>query len=336
MKTFKYFIYISLVLIFIAPEASFSLSKDIRVTDFRGKELIFNKPVTKIVCLIESALSALYMLGQEKKVIAISTNVYTGDVFPYYAQMDERIKNKSLPAPGNWDFVNIESVVALKPDVVIIWSKQTETIKSLEEKGIPVFGVFINRFEDVYTEIVQLGRLTGSEKRADEIIKYTKQELSYFQKRIQKLPEKARQKVYFMWAQGNLNTSCRESSVNDMLSMAGCINVCTYRDEHAVVSMEKVIQWNPDIIIMWINTKKDPVDIMTDPKWRNINAVKHKKVYELPEVFLYDLWTLKFQYAVKMTAKWAYPELFKDLDMKKEKDKMLGMLYFNKLRDASL
>lgn len=331
MKIFKYLIYISLVLIFITPCLSFSASKEIRVTDFRGKELVFNKPVTRIVCLIESGLSALYMLGQEKKVIAVSTNVYTGDVFRYYAQMDERIRNKTLPTPGNWDFVNIESVVALKPDVVIIWSKQTETIKSLEERGVPVFGVFINRFEDVYTEIIQLGKLTGSEKRADEIIKYTKQELAYFQKKVQKIPESVRQRAYFMWAQGNLNTSCRESSVNDLLLMAGCRNVCPFSDEHAVVSMEKIIQWNPDIIIMWLNTKKDPVDVITDSKWRNINAVKHKRVYELPEVFLYDLWTLKFQYAVKMTAKWAYPELFKDLDMAKERDKMLGVLYGGKL-----
>ncbi len=336
MKTFKYLIYTSLVLIFIAPCPSFSALGDIRVTDFRGKELVFNKPVTRIICLIESALSAIYMLGQEKKVIAVSTNVYTGDVFRYYAQMDERIRNKTLPTPGNWDFVNIESVVALKPDVVIIWSKQTETIKSLEERGIPVFGVFIKRFEDVYTEIAQLGRLTGSEKRAEEIIKYTKREIASFQKRIQKIPEKTRQKAYFMWAQGNLNTSCRESSVNDLLSMAGCINVCPYQDEHIVVSMEKIIKWNPNIIIMWLNAKKDPVDIINDSKWQNINAVKYKRVYELPEVFLYDLWTLKFQYALKMTAKWAYPELFKDLDMTKERDKMLGTLYFNKLRNTTL
>lgn len=336
MKTFKYLIYISLVLIFITPCLSFSASKEIKVTDFRGRQLIFNKPATRIVCLIESALSALYMLGQEKNIIAVSTNVYTGDVYRYYAAMDERIKNKKIPAPGNWEFVNIESVVALKPDIVIIWSNQAETIKSLEERGIPVFGVFIHRFEDVYNEIIQLGRLTGSEQRANEIIKYTKRELSNFQRKIQNLPDQTRKGVYFMWAQGNLHTSCRDSSVNDLLLMAGCSNVCPFPDEHAVVSMEQIIKWNPDIIIMWFNTKKDPLDIMNDTRWRTINAVKQGRVYELPEVFLYDLWTLKFQYAVKMTAKWAYPELFKDLDMAKERDKMLGVLYYNKLRDAAL
>ncbi len=336
LLTFIFYCLISILTIMTSVEFISATSlTEIRVTDFRGKELYFKKPVSRIVCLIESALTALYMLGQKDKIIAIPTNVYSGDVFSYYAQLDERIKNKKLPAPGNWEFVNIESVVALKPDIVIIWTKQTETIKSLEERGIPVFGVFINNFEDIYREIKFLGRLTGSDKRAEDLIKYTKQEVSTFQKRIEKIPRGDRKKAYFMWAQGDLHTSCRDSSVNDLLIMAGCLNVCPYPDEHAVVSLERIIKWNPDIIIMWINPKRDPVDIINDPKWRNVDAVKYKRVYELPEVFLYDLWTLKFQYAIKMVAKWAYPEIFKDLNMEDERNKMLKMLYFNKLVNAN-
>ncbi|MCX8030218.1 MAG: ABC transporter substrate-binding protein [Thermodesulfovibrionales bacterium] len=318
--------------IILIPNISFASHKDIRIVDFRGKELVFSKPVNRIVCLIESALSALYMLGVEKKVIAVPSNVYTGDVFKYYSAMDDRIKNKTLPSPGNWEFVSIETVVSLKPDVVIIWSKQTETIKSLEDRGIPVFAVFINRFDDVYREVIALGKLTGSESRANEIVYYTKNELLHMQKAIQKIPDKEIKNVYFMWAQGYLHTSCRESTVNDLIQMAGCRNVClSIPDEHALVSMEQIIKWNPDLIIMWVNLKNDPTDVINDPRWRSINAVKNKKVYELPEVFLFDLWTLKFQYAVKMVAKWAYPEIFKDINMEKEKIKMLKVLYGNRL-----
>ena len=121
----------------------------ITVTDFRGKRVNFTKPVKRIVCLIESALSGLYMLGQADKIVGISRNVYEGEVFKYYAQLDIRIKNRTLPAPGNWDFVNIESVINLKPDLVIIWASQTESIKALEERGIPVYGVFLKSIQDV-------------------------------------------------------------------------------------------------------------------------------------------------------------------------------------------
>lgn len=303
----------------------------IKVNDFRGKTLIFKKPVERIVCLIESALSGLYMLGAEKYIVGISTNVYHGNVYPYYSALDPRIRNRTIPSPGNWDFVNIESVVALKPDVVIIWSNQTESISALEERGIKVFGVFINRKEDVYREILELGKLTGKINRAKEIIEYTKKEIERFYLRVSEIPFSKRQKVYYMWAQSNLDTSCVGSTVHDLITLAGCRNVCdSIKSEHITVNFEKIISWNPDLIIMWYNEKKNPSDIINDTQWKILKAVKQKKVFEFPEIFLCDLWTLKFVYAVKMVAKWAYPELFKDIDLEKEKISMLQKLYNRK------
>jgi iron complex transport system substrate-binding protein len=303
----------------------------ITVTDFRGKTLTFKKPPERIVCLIESALSGIYMLGAEKQVAGISTNVYQGNVYSYYAAMDARIKNKTIPAPGNWDFVSIESVIALRPDVVILWSNQTESITALEERGIRVFGVFIDKKEDVYKEILELGKLTGRSKRAQELVDYTKKEIERFHKRVASIPPANRQRVYYMWAQGNLETSCGESTVQDLIHLAGGKNVCdSLSNEHIVVNMEQIMAWNPDIIVMWYNEKKNPSDIIDDEQWRFIQAVKKRRVHEFPEIFLCDLWTLKYTYAVKMVAKWTYPQLFKDIDLEKEKRTMLQMLYGKK------
>ncbi|MBM4145430.1 MAG: hypothetical protein FJ240_04025 [Nitrospira sp.] len=303
----------------------------ITVTDFRGKTLTFSKPAQRIVCLIESALSGIYMLGAEKQVVGISANIYQGNVYPYYAAMDQRIKNKTVPAPGNWDFVNIESVIALKPDVVIIWSKQTESIAALEERGLHVFGVFIEKKEDVYREIIELGKLTGKSQRAQELVEYTKKEIERFNKRVKAIPEEKRQRIYYMWAQGNLETSCGRSTVQDLIHLAGGKNVCGLIDnEHMVVNMEQIMAWNPDVIVMWYNEKKNPSDIINDEHWKLIRAVKERRVHEFPEIFLCDLWTLKFTYAVKMVAKWTYPELFRDIDLEREKKTMLRMLYGKK------
>ena len=123
-----------------------------------------------------------------------------------------------------------------------------------------------------------------------------------------------------MWAQGNLETSCGESTVQDLIHLAGGSNVCdSISNEHIVANMEQIMAWNPDIIVMWYNEKKNPSDIINNEQWKLINAVKKRRVYEFPEIFLCDLWTLKYTYAVKMVAKWTYPELFKDIDLEKEK-----------------
>ena len=304
----------------------------IAVTDFRGKQLTFQKPVQRIVCLIESALSGLYMLNEEKRVVGISGNVYDKSLFPYYGRMDERIRNKKIPSPGNWDFVNIESVLSLKPDLVIIWAHQTESIAALEERRIPVFGVFIKQIEDVYREMTALGRLTGNQVRADELVRYTRNEILRFQKRLIDIPSTRRPGVYYMWAQGNLETSGGSSTVNDLINLAGGRNVCaSIPQEHLVVNLERVIGWNPDVIVMWYNERKDPSDIIRDPQWQMIKAVKERRVYELPEIFLCDLWTLKFQYAIKMVAKWCHPDRLKDINLKGEREEMLKTLYMEKL-----
>ncbi len=307
-------------------EVSFS------VTDFRGKALKFKESPKRIVCLIESALSGFYMLHAEDRIIAVSSSVYDDAVYNAYAKLDDRIENKSLPAPGNWDFVSNEHIVALKPDLVIMWASQTESIDAIESKEIPVYAVMIKSTADIYKEISDFGLLTASEKRADSLIQYTKSELLKMAEAAEKIT-KEKQKVYFMWAQGPLETSGTNSTVNELIEMAGAQNACTSSDEHLVVNLEKVIEWNPDVIVMWFDANKNPEDIMNLSGWGTIKAVKDKRVFELPSVFMCDLWTLKFQYAAKLLSAWSYPEDLANIDPEMEKAVMLNKLYGRKGED---
>jgi iron complex transport system substrate-binding protein len=321
------------ILIFLLlPLHSYGTEQPITVTDFRGKRVSLQKPASRIVCLIESALSGLYMLGQQDKVVGIPKVVYDGEVYKYYATLDSRIRQKTLPSPGNWDFVSIESVVGLRPDLVIIWASQTEAIRSLEQRGIAVYGVFLTSIEDVYKEVLDFGKLTGSVEQARRLIEYTKAELIGLGKTLQSIAEHKRKGVYFMWAQGVLETSCEGSTVDDLIRLAGAKNVCTIPNtEHTVINMETLLRWNPDVIVMWVNDKRSPEDVINDTQLRSLKAVKTRQVYELPEVFLCDLWTLKFVYAIKLLAKWAYPEHFAHIDMEREKVRLLKRLYGRQL-----
>ncbi|WKZ20192.1 MAG: ABC transporter substrate-binding protein [Candidatus Jettenia sp. CY-1] len=309
---------------------SYSLSafaQTVEVVDFRGKTVRLKEPPERIVCLIESALSGIYMLNEGHRIVGVSKNVYHGNVYQYYAVIDKRIKDKALPAPGNWDFVSLEGILALRPDLVIMWAQQTEAIEAVENAGVPVFGVFVDSIEDVFNEINIFGVLTKSEKRASEIIAYTQREINSIVERMKSIDKDKHPSVYYLWAQSLLNTSCKGSVVDDLIAMAGGENICTETKEHAVITMERLISADPDVIIMWHNERLDPKDLMLNKQLRNITAIRDKRVYELPEVFHCDLWTLKFHYALKLIAKWLHPELLHELDMKYELDKMSQMLY---------
>ncbi len=175
--------------------------------------------------------------------------------------------------------------------------------------------------------------MTGAEARAEKLVAYVRDEVRRFSARVADIPAAKRPGVYYMWAQGNFETSCGESTVNDLVMLAGGRNICAHLpQEHLIVKFEQVVGWNPDLIIMWFNARKDPADIIADDQWRLIKAVRLKRVHELPEVFLCDLWTLKYLYAVKMVAKWTHPELFRDIDLPDEKRKMLDVLYSGRLK----
>lgn len=298
----------------------------IRVIDFRGRSLTLKQPARRLVCLIESALSGLYMLEAENRIVGVSTNVYEGEVYPYYAAMDPRIATKTLAAPGNWDFVSVERVVALEPDLVVIWAQQEESIRVLEERGIPVFGVFLRTFADVSRELRALGALTGTTERAEDLIRFTESELVKIQNLV--AAASGRPRVYFMWAQGELESSGAGSTVDELIGLAGGTNVCgRIQQEHLVLNREQLLLWDPEVIVMWYNERLDPKDLLALPLWRSVSAVRQGRVHEFPGVFTGDLWTLKFQLAVLQAARWCHPELFPDRDPTVEQQRLLARLY---------
>lgn len=274
----------------------------ISVVDFRDKKISFKERPKRVVCLIESALTGIYMLKSQDLIQGIPTDIYKESFFKYYSKLDNRISQKTLPCPGNWDFVNLEKLVSIKPDLVIIWSSQEESIERIEKLGIPVYSVFIDDFEDIYKEIRDFGKLFNKQSRADSIISTTKDKIKFI---IDSAYKKKSPGAYFMWSQGLLETSGKHSTVSKLLGFAGMKNVCEMKEEHVSVNIEKLYEWNPEFIIMWYNERLDPADIIKNNQFTGIAAIKNKKVFELPEIFQCDFWTLKFVYTVYLMNNWS-------------------------------
>lgn len=322
MKTFHFWVFAS-VITFVSCTNSTkvkSIQHDIVVTDFRGKKVILEKHPERVICLIESALSGIYMLNEQDRIIGIPSAVYKENLYQYYSILDSRIFDKTLPSPGNWDFISIEQVVGLNPDLVVIWSSQTDAIESLEQFGIPVYAVMLHGFSDLHKEIEDFGVLFDCTAKADSLLAINKDKMQQIQNSIRNLTKKS---AYFMWSQGITETSGKQSTVNELFEAAGVKNVCNLKDEHVSVSIEKIYDWDPDMIVMWYNEKLEPVDVINDPLFKGLRAVKEGQVYELPEVFACDFWTLKMQYPVQLISKWAY-----DINPDAEKQKqILNQMY---------
>lgn len=140
-----------------------STSHSICVFDSTNTKVCVAKPAKELsLCL--SGLDGLYMLGQGDKVIGIPAEVYIQPLlFNAYSKIDKRIANKQLAAPSQGaNATNIESLVLLKPDLVIVGSGQTQTIELLRQFGIAVYVMESGTYKQVKEELSEIAILSST------------------------------------------------------------------------------------------------------------------------------------------------------------------------------
>jgi len=213
----------------------------------------------------------------------------------------------------------------------VIWAFNKDLINALEERGIPVFGVFIEKTDDIYKEIIAFGKITGSHDRALTLVDFTQKEIALVRKKTEGVLQDKRPNVYFMWAKGELDSGGGKSIIQELLNISGAVNICGHiAQEHVVMSMETLLVANPEIIIMWHNPLCDPKEIALKPVWKNLKASKNNRIHEIPDLFTCDLWTLNFLHSVKLIAQWCHPELFNFHDLKKERETIFHTHFNNR------
>lgn len=299
----------------------------IRVTDSRGVTVELARPAERIVCLLNSGLNDLLMLGCGDRIVGIDEWTYTNDVtYRVLSQLDARIAAREIPAVDG----NLEEIIRLQPDVVIIWAQDDEKISALESNGIPVVGIQVNSFDEVFDKMRMLAAVVGKEPRGEELIRWTQGVLDEIDAQVSTLDDADRKTGIFVWGASRLDLAGAASTGHSMLQLCGITDCAAGIDEeHFVARMEDVVQWDPASILMWNIADLDPQDYLDDSQWANITAIRERRVFEIPDdkTFYSDLWTVKYVYAVQYFAKCVYPDLFAGQDMDVFLADMMTTLY---------
>src|SRR5208337_1381938 len=106
---------------------------------------------------------------------------------------------RQIPALGSAFDVNVEALLALKPDLVVTWTRQPESAEHLRRQGIPVLMFYPETLADLYRDLAQLGQVFGKEARAREVVEYMAQSLAALQARLARVPEESRPRVVWLW-----------------------------------------------------------------------------------------------------------------------------------------
>lgn len=235
-------------------------------------------------------------------------------------------KYKKLPILGGWygsgNFPNKETLLSRKIDAAfslgsykLFNNKIKEFMNDIKIPCVVLSPKSLKEYAVLYKE---LGVVLNREERGAELAKYVEKSLktaSDITKRVKK-----KKRVYVALQDNGLTTQCPADYDNDILAIAGGINVHKCISDKSVreqVNMEQILTYNPDMIL--VDKKEFFKTIKTDKKWRKIPAVQNGNVILVPrEPFSWlEKQTVMRFLAVQYIAAKLYPE-YSNLDLQKE------------------
>ena len=181
---------------------------------------------------------------------------------------------------------NEEVLMSLEPDLIIVadWlSKRITDIGAITGAKV-YFYKTPNSYEEQKKLIRDLANLVEEKENGEKLIKNMDDRLKALQNKIAKNYKGAKPRILMYTSFST--TSGKNTTFNDMVKLINGVNVVAEAgiDGFKDISKEKVIELNPDIIIVPIAKKYDNVNKISklffeDPSFKNVKAIKNKKVY---------------------------------------------------------
>jgi len=245
-------------------------SEPVRVQDARGHWIELPEPAERIVALAPHIVENFYSAGAGDKLIAAVS----------YSDYPEQAKK--LPKIGNYKALSYESLLALKPDLIVAWGSGNgdEMIQKLEDFGFTVYVNESRTLEDIAQSVRLFGELAGTSENADRTA-------SEWLKRLKELQHSNKKKtpvsVFYQVWNDPLQTLNGEHLISDVIQTCGGRNA--FADAMVLapkISIESVLNRNPEVIISsgmgesrpdWLDNWKD---------YPTLNAVKNDNLYFVP------------------------------------------------------
>lgn len=200
---------------------------------------------------------------------------------------------------------NIETVINLKPDVVLASKEgnRKQTVEKLLNLGINVIVLNeVRTYEDLKSNFIKLAEIFGKQNEAKEIILQIDTELTKYPKNEF---SKERKKIFWQVGTKPLVTVGKDTYFNEISKYAGVINIFSnLKAKYITVNKEEVIKRNPDIIVaMGMGENEYIQDFWKS--FKNINAVKNRKIFRVDDYDFCSPTPVTFLNSVKMITNFA-------------------------------
>jgi len=209
----------------------------ISVIDDAGNTVTLQQPAKRIITLAPHLTEIAYAIGAGDHIVG--TVMYS----------DYPAEAKQLPLVGDNLHIDMERVIAAKPDLLVVWLHNDESnqLEALRKLGIPLFYSEPHDLLHIPETMQRLGRLLGTEKQAQQVAGTMQKQLHDLQEKYAKRPTV---RVFYQVWDKPLYTLNGKHYVSDVIRLCGGENVFSSLSAIApVVNVEAVLKENPEVIV---------------------------------------------------------------------------------------
>lgn len=255
--------------IFLATLMAASLYANAAVTvkDDAGNTVTVQKPAMRVISLAPHITELLFAAGGGSHVVGVVS----------YSDFPEEAKK--IQQVGSNRELDLERIIALKPDLVVVWrhgssERQIDVVKQL---GVPMFHSEPQKLEDIADNVAKLGRLMGTDAVAGPAAADLRKRIGDLRRRYANRP--VVRTFYQVWDKP-LYTLNGKQIVSDALRLCGGENVFAKLNVTApVVSIEGVLQENPEAIFATAEKNYGGVNLWKP--YPNLAAVRNDNLFTI-------------------------------------------------------
>nr|WP_240354089.1 vitamin B12 ABC transporter substrate-binding protein BtuF [Pectobacterium brasiliense] len=194
----------------------------------------------RVISLAPHATEMAYAAGMGEQLIAVS------------AWSDYPPEAKKLEQVASWQGINLERILALKPDLILAWREGNpqRPLEQLANFSIPIVYLDAKTLDDIPASLRQLATYSRHPEQAERAATAFQQEIGELQ-HAGKKPNAAPLRVFIQFGTQPLFTSSKATLQSQIVSLCGAENV--FSDSPVPwpqVSREQVLRRQPRAIIV--------------------------------------------------------------------------------------
>lgn len=291
---------ILLVIVFLFFNPPFLSAKT--VTDQLGRIVTVPHNPQRIVSLAPSITEIIFALDK-------------GGLLKGITQFSNHPKEaKSIPQVGSYVNLNLEKIVALKPDLCIAIKdgNPKAVVMRLELLKIPVYAVDPRDLESVMETFLEIGHLINASEKAAVVVQQMRGRIT----NVKSLAGSANNvpKVFYQIGITPIVSAGTNTFIHELIEMAGGRNLAKGPVPYPRVSREKVVSLMPEVFIITSMAGEDVHEKARAQwqQWNHVPAVKNNRIHFV-DSNVFDRPGPRLVDGLEILVKIIHPELFAPL-----------------------